>query len=154
MLSAGDYGEAANAYEQLARAAEARGGPRAPFFYIQAGRCRVLAGQTANGLEYLERGLGIFAMRGQQFKATNVGTRVVNELNAKGLKKEAQQVSDYLKEVVPGFGEQPATATGQRPPLPTHCPGCGAPLRPDEVDWLDEVTAACEYCGSPVHGEG
>lgn len=156
MLSAGNYAEAANAYEQLARAAEARGGPRAPFFYVQAGRCKVMAGKTAGGIEDIERGLGIFAMRGQQFKAANVGRRIINELNARGLQKEAKQVTDYLKEVVPGFGEgmaAPGKAPAQRPALPAHCPGCGAPLRPDEVEWLDDATAACEYCGSPVHGE-
>ncbi len=153
-LSAGNYVEAADAYEQLARAAEARGGPRAPFFYVQAGRCKVLAGKAADGVQDLERGLGLFAMRGRQRKASNVGQRVVNELNARGLKKEAQQVADYLKEIVPDFagtGGEPTAA--ERPALPTHCPGCGAPLRPDEVEWLDDVTAACEYCGSPVHGD-
>jgi hypothetical protein len=154
MLSAGNYAEAADAYEQLARAAEARGGPRAPFFYVQAGRSRVLAGQTANGIEHLERGLGLFAVRGQQFKASNVGYRIINELNARGLKKEAQQITDYIQELVPGVGTSSTeTAPAKRPPLPTHCPGCGAPLRPDEVDWLDDATAACEYCGSPAHGE-
>ncbi len=156
-LSAGNYAEAADAYEQLARAAEARGGPRAPFFYVQAGRCKVMAGRTADGIEDLERGLGLFAMRGQPFKATNVGHRIIGELNQRGLKNEAQQVTDYLKELVPGFGDPAAPAgkpgVAKRPALPTHCPGCGAPLRPDEVDWLDDVTAMCEYCGSPVHGE-
>jgi hypothetical protein len=34
--------------------------------------------------------------------------------------------------------------------LPTHCPSCGAALRPDEIEWLDESTAECAYCGSPV----
>lgn len=157
MLSAGNYVEAASAYEQLARAAEARGGPRAPFFYIQAGRSRVMAGQAASGVEQIERGLGLFAVRGQQLKASNVGMRVVNELNARNLKNEAQQVTDYLKELMPGFGERIApsgtAAYSQRRPLPSHCPGCGAPLRPDEVEWLDDNTAACAYCGSPAHGE-
>lgn len=153
MLSAGNYAEAASSYEQLARAAEARGGPRAPFFHIQAGRCKVFAGRTASGLEDIERGLGLFAMRGRHFKATHVGLRVVNELKARGLKVEAQQVADYLKELVPGFtGTLTEASPARRPALPTHCPGCGAPLRPDEVEWLDQVTAACEYCGSPVHG--
>ena len=32
----------------------------------------------------------------------------------------------------------------------SHCPSCGASLRPDEVEWLDDVTAECAYCGSPV----
>ncbi len=155
MLSPGNYAEAASAYEQLARAAEARGGPRAPFFYIQAGRCKVLGGRTANGIEDLERGLGLFAMRGQAVKATNVGIRIVNELNARGLKNEAQQVTDYLKELVPGFTGTLTQAgpSAKRPALPMHCPGCGAPLRPDEVEWLSDDTATCEYCGTPVHGE-
>ncbi len=153
MLSAGNFAEAANAYEQLARAAEARGGPRAPFFYIQAGRSRIMAGQTPGGLEYLERGLGLFAMRGQLPRAANVGVRIIGELNARGLKQEAQSITDYVKELVPGFTGAPAgTGAAKHPALPTHCPGCGAPLRPDEVDWLDELTAACAYCGSPVHG--
>ncbi len=165
MLSAGNYAEAASAFEQLARAAEARGGPRAPFFYLQAGRSRVMAGQTAGGVEYLERGLGLFAMRGQQFKASNIGARIINELNARGLKKDAQRITEYLKELMPGAGEEIASSgrtpspqrtadlRSQRQDLPTHCPGCGAPVRPDEVEWLDEATAECAFCGSPVRGE-
>jgi hypothetical protein len=41
----------------------------------------------------------------------------------------------------------------KRPLLPTHCPACGAAVRPDEVEWLDDVTAECAYCGSPVREE-
>lgn len=152
MMAAGNYPEAASAFEQLARAAEARGGPRAPIFYVQAGRARIMAGQTAGGIEYLERGLGLFASRGLAGRASNVGYRILGELNQRGLTKEAGQVTAYLKELLPGFNAAtPDTTPSQHPPLPTHCPGCGAPLRPDEVDWLDEITAACAYCGSPVH---
>lgn len=154
MLWAGNYREAASAYEQLARAAEARGGPRAPFFYIQAGRLHIMAGQTADGLDYLERGLGLFAMRGQHVRASNIGARIIGELNGRALKREAQQVTEYLQELVPGFiSSAVEAADAKHPPLPAHCTGCGAPLRPDEVDWLDETTAACAYCGSPVQGE-
>ncbi len=151
-LSAGNYAEATSAYEQLARAAEARGGPRAPFFYSQSGRCKVRAGKTTDGIQDLERGLGLFAMRGRMHKVARVGERIINELNARGLQKEAQQISNYLNEMVPG-GVEAEPSAARRPALPTHCPGCGAPLRPDEVEWLDDATAACEYCGSPVHGQ-
>src|SRR5512140_1775764 len=135
-LSAGNYAEAASAYEQLARAAEARGGPRAPFFYIQTGRCKVMAGRTADGVQDLERGLGLFAMRGRAPKAARVGERIIGELNVRGLHKEAQQIADYIKEIAPG-GIESEPAPARRLALPTHCPGCGAPLRPDEVEWLD-----------------
>ncbi|HTP00575.1 MAG TPA: hypothetical protein VMJ64_04320 [Anaerolineales bacterium] len=157
MLSAGEYAGAANAYEQLARAAEARGGLRAPLFYVQAGRCFVMAGQSVNGLEDLERGLGLFAVRGQHGRASKIGQRIVQELKARNLQKEAQQITDYLNELVPGFGEgipsHETAAPAERASLPTHCPGCGAPMRPDEVEWADGNTAICAYCGSPAHGE-
>ncbi len=100
MMANGNYLDAASAFEQLARAADARGGPRAPLFYVQADRARILAGQTAGGVEYLERGLGLFAARGQQGRASNVGVRVIGELNERGLAKEAGQVTDYLKLLV------------------------------------------------------
>jgi hypothetical protein len=152
-MSTGSYGEAASAFEQLARAAEARGGPRAPFFYIQAGRARVMAGQVAGGLEYIERGLGLFAARGQSGRVFNVGNRVAGELNLRGLGRESQQITAYVKTLLPNFdASQEAQKQSARQPLPTHCPGCGAPVRPDEVEWLDNVTAECAYCGSPVRG--
>jgi hypothetical protein len=154
MMADGDYAGAASALEQLARAAEARNGPRAPIFYIQAGRARILAGQTPGGMEYLQRGLGLFATRGQAIKVSNVGNRVINELNLRGMNKEVQQITDYIKNLLPGFNPgAPASAPAKKAPLPTHCPGCGAPVRPDEVEWLDDVTAECAFCGSPVRGE-
>lgn len=153
LMSSGDFAGAAAALEQLARAAEARGGPRAPFFYIQTGRARVMAGQAPAALENLERGLGLFAARGQFMKVRNLGTRIVAELNQRGLSKEASQISGYVKTLVPdleaGDGPQP----GKHPLLPTTCPGCGAPIHPDDVEWVDEVTAACAYCGTSVRGE-
>lgn len=147
----GDYGRAAELYERIAQAADARGGPRAPILHLQAGRSRVYAGQVALGMPSLKRGLELFAQRGQLHKLQNAGTRVVTELNERGLTKEAAEVEALLKGIAPSM---PAAMTeyaqAKRPVLPTHCPSCGAPVRPDEVEWLDEVTAECGYCGSPV----
>ncbi|HEX2698568.1 MAG TPA: hypothetical protein VHM28_12735 [Anaerolineales bacterium] len=152
LLSNGDYAGAAGAFETLARAAEGRGGPRAPFFHIQAGRAYILANQSALGVDQLQRGLGLFGTRGQLGKVYNIGNRVVNELKARNLAKEANKVAAYIKTLLPGF--DPSTEVpAKRPPLPTHCPSCGAPVRSDEVDWMDDVTAECAFCGSPVRGE-
>ncbi|HET9914948.1 MAG TPA: hypothetical protein VFQ13_23870 [Anaerolineales bacterium] len=144
----GEYGRAGELFERIAETAAARGGPRAPLFYLQAGRARILAGQTALGMPSLKRGLELFAQRGQLPRLQQAGTRVISELNERGLKKEAAEIEAWLKTVspvVPSFEPSP-----QRPVLPTHCPACGAAVRPDEVEWLDEVTAECAYCGSPV----
>ena len=147
-FSKGEYGRAAELFEQIARVADGRGGPRAPLFHLQAGRARVLAGQAVLGMPSLKRGLELLAQRRQFQRLHEFGTRTVSELNGQGLKNEAAEIEAWLMSVLP---EMPAFAQPvKRPVLPVHCPSCGAPLRPDEVEWLDEVTAECGYCGSPV----
>lgn len=147
----GEYGRAGELFEQIAEKAEARGGPRAPIFYLQAGRARILAGQTALGLPSLKRGLELLVQRGQFPRLQQAGTRVIAELNERGLKNEAAEIEAWLKTALPSV---PSFGTSlKRPVLPTYCPACGAAVRPDEVDWLDEITAECAYCGSPVRAE-
>lgn len=145
----GEYGRAGELFENIAQTADARGGPRAPIFHLQAGRARIFAGQTKLGMPSLKRGLQLFAQRGQWQKLHQMGTRVVGELSARGLSNEAQEIELFLKSLNPSM---PAVEAGpaKRPILPTHCPSCGAGVRPDEVEWLDDITAECAYCGSPI----
>ena len=151
----GEYGRAAELFEKIAEGADARGGPRAPRFHLQAGRSRILAGQTPLGMPSLKRGLGLFAQPNQSQRLHNASQRVLTELNSRGLKKEAAEIESWLKTVLPSTSFVEIQAV---PPkntlLPTHCPQCGAALRADEVEWLDDVTAECAYCGSPVRDEG
>ena len=144
----GEFGRAADKYEQIAHVADDRGGPRAPLFYLQAGRSRVLAGQTALGIPSLKRGLEIFAERKQFQRLDHFGSRTVHELYDHGCSNEASELETWIKSVLP----EPLMVTNpvKQPMLPMHCPSCGAPVRPDEVEWLDESTAECGYCGSPV----
>lgn len=151
VFSKGEYGRAAELYEQIARTAEGRGGPRAPLFHLQAGRSRLRAGQTALAFPSLKRGLELFAQRGQPQKLHRFGAEAAAELRQQGAAGEAAEIEAWLKSALPPLPA--ADAPAKRPPIPTHCPSCGAPLRPDEVDWLDEVTAECGYCGSPVRNE-
>jgi hypothetical protein len=150
-FSKGEYGRAAELFEKIARVADGRDGPRAPLFHLQAGRARVLAGQVALGMPSLKRGLELLAQRKQYPRLHQFSTRTIRELNEQGFKKEAVEIAAWLKSVLP---ETPSfEASAKKPTLPTHCPSCGAPLRPDEVEWLDDVTAECGYCGSPIREE-
>ena len=144
----GEYGRAGELFERLAEAASARGGPRAPLFYLKAGQSRILAGQSALGMPSLKRGLALLAERKQFARLQIAGGRVVAELNEHGLSKEASEIESWLKTVLPS--QTSFDASTKRPALPTHCPSCGAGVRPDEVEWLDDVTAECAYCGSPI----
>lgn len=147
-FSKGEYGRAAELFEKIARVADGRNGPRAPLFHMQAGRARVLAGQTGLGLPSLKRGLEILAQHKQFQRLHQFGTRTIDELTQLGHKNEATEIEAWLKSILPGTNLSEATA--KKPVLSNHCPSCGAPLRPDEVEWLDEITGECGYCGSPV----
>jgi hypothetical protein len=154
-MAIGDYPGAAQAYEELARGAVARNGSRAPVLLIQAGRMHILADQVSLGMTHLQQGLGFFADRGQWQQFNNSGQRIVAELSQRGLIEQARQIEKTLKASLPaGFVAGPGGKLEKaKRVLPTNCRGCGAPLQSDEVEWTDEITAECPYCGRAVHAE-
>jgi hypothetical protein len=155
LMELGNYAEAATAFEKLAQTAEKRIGPRAPFLFLQAGSARIQFGQNAVGMGHLRHGLELFIASGRYHQLYRAGTRVIRELKARGMEREAQEISRLVQRNIPAISESP-TQRGPDPvqvPLPTHCPSCGGPVRSDEVDWIDAVTAECPFCGSPVRAE-
>jgi hypothetical protein len=153
LMTAGDYAGAAVAYKELAQRAENRMGKRAPFLFIQAGRAAILGGQTKVGVADLRHGLTLFASQGRFPRMRAFGQLAMEELKARNLNAEAEEIAALLNANLPKGIPAEAPSPAKRPALPTHCPSCGAAVRPDEVEWLDDVTAECAYCGSPVRGE-
>jgi hypothetical protein len=153
VFEAGDYAEAAARFEAIAGAAESREGPRAPQFYFQAGRAYLLDGQTEAGLSRLEHGLDLLAGSGEVERLHRAGRRILSELEERGMVSEAGRITAWLSSNLPEGLNKSEVRPARRIALPTHCPSCGAGVRSDEVDWLDESTVECAYCGSPVRGE-
>ena len=157
LMAAGQYVQAAEAFEQLGRAAEARKHPKTTNMFLQAGRARVMAGQAQPAYDNLMHGLTILSAAGRHGQLFNFGNRIVAELNEHGMTKEASQIDAWIKSVLPkrpdAASAGPTVAPTRKPALPTHCPGCGGPVNSQDVDWLDDVTAECNWCGSPVRGE-
>jgi hypothetical protein len=159
LMASGQYGPAAEIYERFADGALARGGPRAPWFFLQAGQARLLEGQVPWGMRHVMQGLQLLAARRQLQRLYHAGKRISAELTARGLSDQARQVDDYLASALPaGFVPQSAggaagSAAGSHPVLPVSCPACGGPIRSDEVEWVDPVTAECPYCGGAVRAQ-
>jgi hypothetical protein len=153
-MAQGNYVEAAATFEDLARAAEMRGRRRAPIMLIQAGRAQAYAGKPAEALDLMKRGLAAIALAGETMRLNALAGTLAGELEERGYGSESQQLSAYARSLLPGA---PQTNLAAPPPrrssLPSHCPGCGAPLKSAEVDWIDEETAECAFCGTPVKGE-
>ncbi len=153
MMAAGDYADAAAAFHDLARKAEDRFPERAPMLHLEAGRASVLAGQAKQGVFHFRSGLTLLATQQRFQRLQTIGSRIVDELRERGLTTEAEEISQLLKNNLPGGVEAELPAPQKRGTLPTHCSSCGAAVRPNEVDWLDDVTAECDYCGSPVRSD-
>jgi len=151
-FSKGEYGRAGELFERIAKAAGDRGGRRAPLFYMQAGTSRIFAGQSALGMPSVKQGLTLLAQRGKFNRFLRTSRRLIKDLNERGYTKEATELETWLNAMssVPAGTFEAQEPVEKRPTIPTHCPSCGAPLRPDEIEWLDDVTAECGYCGSPV----
>ena len=153
-MASGDYQGAAAAFDDLAQRAEARNGPRAPLFFMQAGRARLQLGDSAAALANFKHALTILAQTKRFTWLYRAGTQAMQALKAHGSEKEAAEIAALLQTQIPAGVVTAASAQPQaRRALPTHCPACGGPVRSDEADWIDELTAECPFCGSPVRAE-
>jgi hypothetical protein len=149
-MTAGNYTQALQIFEQLALRSEKIFPERTPFLFLQAGRAAILSGETKIGVTNLRRGLTILLSQGRFARMQVFGQRAVNELKARGLNAEAEEIASLLNGNLPKEKTTDQPVIKKRPILPTHCPSCGATVRPNDVEWLDDVTAECDYCGSPV----
>lgn len=154
MLEAGDFENAAPAFYDLAKKAEDFAPQRSPALYAEAGRASLLGGDPKKAVIHFRSALTLLASQGRFHRMERLGGRIIHELRERGLNTEADEVAEVLKHNMPQIdGDEIQASQVKHPILPTHCPSCGAAVRPDEVDWLDELTAECDYCGSPVRAE-
>jgi hypothetical protein len=79
---------------------------------------------------------------------------IVRHMRNKGLTAAANQIeNEYAAKVSPFQSPvQPiqTVQSGPRPKLPSTCPKCGAPVRSDEIEWIDDRSAECIYCGTTL----
>jgi len=79
----------------------------------------------------------------------------VDQLTEQGYPEQSKVIADWLTASLAGKAIL-QTAAGQgakQAVLPPRCPSCGALVNPKEVEWVDEITALCLFCGSPVRSE-
>jgi len=168
LLAAGRFAEAAPIFAQLAQGAEANDMPRrAAQFHLQAARCLAEVKDGPNVLAHARAGLTLLINLGLLGPAQFRYSRIVQELRARGLQTEAdelqRQFQSQLGAPLAQSAPSPLTAQGKPRRLPAKCPSCGGPVRADEVDWITpdsaqnapatESAAECPYCGSVLYLE-
>ena len=156
LMAIENYKGAARTFENLAKSANSRNGPAAPHLFIQAGRANILAGQITAGMTLVQMALKLFAGRQDWLKFRRNRRRVVRELRESGHENEADELMTFMADELPADLDAAANelqpdiqpVARARAALPTNCQECGAPLSINEVEWVDENTAECPYCGN------
>jgi tetratricopeptide (TPR) repeat protein len=157
LLQRGDYAKAAAAFDELALEAQRAGMPvRAGDLYLQAARCHVQAGAIERADEDALHALSFFLAAGRPQRVRRLLPRMLAVLEQHGRHQEAQELRQKAERLL---GPLPIRQTAAGPAgarlrsLPGKCPSCGAPLKPDQVNWLNSQSAECPFCGSMVRGE-
>lgn len=159
-MDSGRYREAAEIFEQLAQGALNHNMlQRAPHLYIQAARAHIYSGQIEPGLNLFRQGMNILVQTNRWGAVRANGDSAVADLRRLGHTTQANQVQAWLEQTLQASSQVAADLNVAEPPkqppqrLPAKCPFCGASLRPNEIEWLDDTTAECPYCGSSIPGK-
>jgi len=158
LFANGNYLDAAELFVKLGEGAVARNMPRAPHLFLQAGRSYLLAGVYEKAIEYSRHGLNLFLEKERWHELKRFGDRVVVELKEHNLDDEANLIQSWLIESIPesfevSSGKFSLNESKKDIHLPLVCPSCGGAINPLEVEWVDDITAVCSFCGNMVRGE-
>jgi len=153
-MAAGQYQQAAALFDQLGQGAERLGRPQqAANLRAQAGLAWAEAGDQVAALAAGRAALKGFLALNMQPRFGNYLRLLSSTLQARGLDAAASQLQAEFGGDLPLSAPQAQPAVPSRPRLPTVCPQCGAPVRSDEVEWIDDFSAACAFCGGVVQGD-
>lgn len=150
LLDEGKYSQAAEIFDRLADGALQRGFHQAPNLSFQAARAWLQAGQVNKALPRALSGLKWLLNAGHFQRFSAAEQRVLQLLEEQGYQTEADQLRSELETLKAGKQFPAIQGMRSRPNLPAKCPYCGGNILPDEVEWCDETTPGCSYCGSPL----
>ncbi len=157
---------AAPLFAQLAAQMEAANHPRrAANLHARAAHAfaDAQAGQAALG--QARSALNLFISNGMAMRTPVFFANITRKLSNHGMQNAARALEqEYGGRLHAGppqrrFGAQAGAAPAPQPQprrrgtLPTSCPKCGGPVHGSEVNWVDDNTAECDYCGALLRAE-
>jgi len=154
LLAVGQYAEAAGLFAQLGLLADRTGHPRqSANLYAQAAQAAAGQPDRELALLYGRTALKAFARLGMLLRVTDFLANFSQLLRQKGMDSEANLLQlefggQPIKVGPVPVEDEPSAPASAR--LPSACPQCGAPARSDEVEWIDEQSAECAYCGGVI----
>jgi HAMP domain-containing protein len=150
LFAAGRTGEAATIFARLAQEMEDSQHPRrAANLHARAAHAYADGQNGSAALTQARAALSLFIQYKMVNRTPQFYTNITNKMTQRGMSKEVELIRHEFGKLV---GELPAQISqgrvGTHGSLPSTCTQCGAPLRSDEVEWVDDQTVECGYCGA------
>jgi hypothetical protein len=146
LFQLGQFENAALEFIQLAHRMERTGKPRqAANLHAQAALAWAKAGIEPRATNQANIAFSQFTLLGMKQRIIEFKTQLDQELHPESIPK------NDAAWVEPCETTRPVTAfppiINQHGKLPAICSQCGAPVRSDEVEWIDDTSAECDFCG-------
>ena len=155
LMAEGKPLEAGALFAQVAQAMQQGNYPRrAANLYARAAHAFADGNRGQESLGYARAALGLFIQAQMLPRASVFYSNITRKLNAKGMQAAAGELQAEFGARMAGLPAMPAQASPTAHGLlPTTCPQCGAPVHGDEVSWVDDRTAECEFCGALLRSD-
>ncbi len=156
LAQAGQHEQAAAAFAALSAQALQDGHPRqAANLDAQAAHHYVTSRNEASALAHARSALIGFQKMGMGPRFNQFYTNIQHHMETAGMTSALANLRQEFAGASTAVSQQaaPQAAPNRQVHLPPSCTGCGAPLRSDEVDWVDDQSAECPYCGSIILSE-
>jgi hypothetical protein len=155
LMSDGKPAQAAPLFVQLGRQMQATRRPRrAANLFARAANAFIDSHDEQAALTQARLALSL-GLQYQMVQRTPVFfANITRKMDGIGMKSAAEALQ---REFGPRIASKPTVPPQESQPkrglLPTICPKCGAPVHGDDINWVDENTAECEYCGNLIRTE-
>lgn len=148
----GQFENAALEYSQLAHRMERNGKPRqAANLHAQAALAWAKAGIEPRATTQANIAFSQFTLLGMKRRIFEFKTQFDQALHPQSTQKNSADSVDSRETAQSGTFFPPANDQPRK--LPTVCGQCGAPVRSDEVEWIDDTSAECDFCGAVLQAE-
>jgi hypothetical protein len=155
LVSEGKPLDAARLFADMADELQRSNHPRrAANLYARAAHAFADGNNEQAALEKARKALALFTQFRMVGRTTMFFSNITRKMTVKGMKVAAEALQqEYGIQITPMPLESRQENRRQSGLLPTNCPNCGATVHRDEVEWVDDNTVECEYCGTLVRIE-
>ncbi len=150
LLDAGHPVEAGDVFVRISRLGEQYHRPiQAANLAARAAHAYLLCEAIDRATAQARQAIRLKLQAGDLHGAVRTAQRLIEEMERRGYHIEAQEFHTELETRLGlSLAKNQAIEEVQKADLPAQCPACLGPVRSDEVEWIDNKSARCSFCGS------